>query len=99
MSLVDIDGLGELTVVERDGNSVVVFDRNGDAIVTFHELSGDYTNQPAWEAFIQGLTVMYPQISVFNESQGRYHVSMGQRWIEAEGRYETGKQASPIFKP
>ncbi|MCV9964813.1 hypothetical protein OIU34_23250 [Pararhizobium sp. BT-229] len=98
MSLVDRDGLGELTVVERDGDSVVS-DRNGNTVVTFHGLFGDYSDQPAWEAFLDGLQMRHPQISVFNETQGRYHISMGHRWIEAEGRYDNDAPASATIKP
>ena len=87
MSLVAENGLGELTVVENDGDSVV-YDRRGEAIVTFHGLYGGYAASPAWEAFIEGLLVKHPKISVFNESRGRYHVGMGARWIEDEGRFE-----------
>lgn len=98
MSLVDTDGLGELTVVEHDGDSVVS-DRNGNIVVTFHGLSGGYSDQPAWEAFLDGLLMRHPKISVFNESQGRYHICMGERWIEAEGRYENELPAPSAIKP
>ncbi|MDW9481288.1 hypothetical protein GOB57_21825 [Sinorhizobium meliloti] len=97
MSLVDSSGLGELTVVEH-GEDSVVSDRNGNTVATFHGLFGSY-NAPAWEAFIDGLQIKYPKISVFNESQGKYHLCMGDRWLESEGRYESEALTVPTLKP
>ncbi|MNW15197.1 hypothetical protein D3C71_2136390 [compost metagenome] len=68
-------------------------------MATFHGLFGDYSDQPAWEAFIDGLQMRYPQISVFNESQARYHLCMGARWLESEGRYENETPAQSAIKP
>ena len=95
--MADESGFGELTVVEFDGDSVVS-DRNGDVVATFHGMSGDY-DHPVWSAFILGLQAVDPGVSVFNESRARYHVCMGDRWIESEGRYENAAPVVSTLKP
>lgn len=93
MALVDERGIGELAVVE-EGEDSIVLDRNGNQVVTFHRLGGNYKDEPMWDAFLDGIVNRFPDISIFNETQARYHVCMGARWIESEGRYE-GEETTP----
>lgn len=76
-----------------EGDAVLSVDRSGEATVTFHQLCGNY-DDPIWKAFVDGLLQQFPNLSIWNETQGRYHVSLGCRWLEYEGRYENEKPST-----
>jgi hypothetical protein len=71
---------------DGDGNAVVT-DNNGDVIATFHGLWGCYGEDVFFDAFVDGILAISPEISIWNESRASYVVCGGRIYLERERRY------------
>lgn len=82
----DYFGTGEFVVEEIDG-SLSVTGAGGEVVAVFHGVD-DFDTHPVWCAFIDGLIAKDPNISIWSDQKGRYHVSGGCKWNWGAGCYE-----------
>jgi hypothetical protein len=83
---------------DDDGNAVVT-DNNGGIVASFHGLTGCYGEDVFFDAFIDGVVAISPEISIWNESRASYVVCGGRKYLEYERRYADEPPASALPKP